>query len=353
MKSIAANAVLVFLCVVATTVYGLEMAPCSKHADCAQRELCFTAQGGKAASGVCTMKSMSEIEQLSQPVASTSFAELDEKKVEAKGNVAGVGELKLSASVGKSATLQLGRDAARSYAIATNGEGEFNIRQGGKTTPYLSIKGNSVQTNTRMLKGKDVDAGQGYKVGPMLQWGLAVSDTFDIAKGKAKNSTRGWEAENADMDMQIQSCGGVTMLGGPGAFTVGEISKTYSGLRKHTAVRVVATFHMIDLWMGEYAYLKLSTGAPNAHGVQESEYVWTQSYSAAASTSSKASGLNVCGDEQVVEMKFSVPIDISSRHSQDTLKVTFGTKLGKNAETNLGGASWGVSKVDLYLKSEQ
>ena len=52
-------------------------------------------------------------------------------------------------------------------------------------------------------------------------------------------------------------------------------------------------------------------------------------------------------------MKFSVPIDISSRHSQDTLKVTFGTKLGKNAETNLGGASWGVSKVDLYLKSEQ
>ena len=96
-----------------------------------------------------------------------------------------------------------------------------------------------------------------------------------------------------------------------------------------------------------------SASAPNAQGVPESEYVWTQSYSAAASTSKKASGVNVCGDEQVVEMKFSVPIDITAKHSSDTLKVTFGTKLGIISETNLVGASWGLSKVDLYLKSQQ
>jgi hypothetical protein len=352
MKNIAVATLFVILCIVISVVYGAEMAPCTKHSDCSKRELCFTAGGGKRSNGICSKKTMVEVGELAQQ-ASLSFVEVAETKVRTKGNVAGVGELKLSAPTGKSATFRLGRDIAQSYSISANSEGEFNIRQGNKESPYLAVKGNSVKTNTKVLKGKDVDAGEGYAVGSMLQWGLAVSDTFDIATGKVKNSTRGWEAEHASMDMEIQSCGGVTMLGGPGAFTVGEVSKVYTGLRKHSAIRVVATFHMIDLWMGEYAYLKISTGAPNAQGIPESEYVWTQSYSAAASTSQQASGVNVCGDEQVVEMKFSVPIDISSKHSSDTLKVTFGTKLGKNAETNLGGASWGLSKVDLYLKSEQ
>ena len=352
MLAIVANFAFILCIVVVSNVNGTEMAPCAKHSDCSQRELCFTAGGEKATKGVCTKRTIMEVEELAQQTP-LSFVEVEEHKVDAKGNVAGVGELKLSAPVGKSATLRLGRVVEKSYSISANSEGEFNIRQGDKESPYLAVKGNSVKTNTKVLKGKDVDAAEGYAVGPMLQWGVAVTDTFDIARGKSKNSTRGWEAEHASMDMEIQSCGGVTMLGGPGAFTVGEISKTYTGLRKHSAIRIIATFHMIDLWMGEYAYLKVSTGAPNAQGVPESEYVWTQSYSAAASTSKKASGVNVCGDEQVVEMKFSVPIDITAKHSSDTLKVTFGTKLGKNAETNLGGASWGLSKVDLYLKSQQ
>ena len=79
-----------------------------KHSDCSQRELCFTAGGEKATKGVCTKRTIMEVEELAQQTP-LSFVEVEEHKVDAKGNVAGVGELKLSAPVGKSATLRLGR----------------------------------------------------------------------------------------------------------------------------------------------------------------------------------------------------------------------------------------------------
>lgn len=340
-------------CTLLVVVHSTELSPCARHSDCSPSERCFLARGelDNSIQGICTGKS---IDTLASPVSASSFIEVEEsRKTEEKGNVAGNGELRLAAPKGKSSTVRLGREPKRSYSVGVDGEGEFFVREGEEANPYLSVKDDVVQMNTKVLHAKNVNAKDGFKVGPVLQWGMAVSDTFSTQdKGKA-NSTRQWQADDASMEMNVQACGGVTMLGGPGAFSTGEVSKTYTGLRPHTAVRVVATVHLIDLWMGEFVYMKLSTGAVNAQGIPESEYVWTKSYSAASSTSAKASGVNICGDEQVVEMEFSVPIDVSARHTKDSLKITFGSKLGKSADTSLGGASWGISRVDLFLKSQE
>ena len=153
------------------------------------------------------------------------------------------------------------------------------------------------------------------------------------------------------------------MLGGPSngdgeGLHAGEISKTFTGLGKHTSVRVSATFHFIDLWLGEFAYMKLSSGSGSvgSDGAVVDELVWTKSYHAADTAAgltgggNPPSGLNVCGDPNIVEMEFSTTVDVAVPHVGDQLKVTFGTRLPATAKAIVGGASWGISRVGVYIK---
>ena len=58
----------------------------------------------------------------------TSFIEVEETKVEEKQNVAGDGELRLAAALGRAATVHLGRDPKLSYSVGVDGDGEFAVR---------------------------------------------------------------------------------------------------------------------------------------------------------------------------------------------------------------------------------
>jgi len=197
----------VVLPVLAVVGSATELAPCAHHSDCGLQEHCFLAQGnaGKASivQGICTGKSIGDL------TAATSFIEVEEaKKVDEKQNVAGNGELRLAAALGKAATVHLGRDPKLSYSVGVDGDGEFAIRQGSEESAFLSIKGDDVKTNTKVLQAKKVNAMDGFRVGKVLQWGMAVSDTFSASDKGNKNSTRGWIADTPSIEMDLTSCGG-------------------------------------------------------------------------------------------------------------------------------------------------
>ena len=44
-------------------------------------------------------------------------------------------------------------------------------------------------------------------------------------------------------------------------------------------------------------------------------------------------------------------VDVSVPHNLEWLKVTFGAKLPPTASAAVGGASWGVSRVDVMIKN--
>merc|ERR1711865_1024964 len=94
------------------------------------------------------------------------------------------------------------------------------------------------------------------------QWKLVKQEQFDV-------SAEGWS------NTSTTACGGYQMLGGYRMFAGGEVKKTFENLPAHKMLRVVANFHFIDAWTGEYAYSRV-----------DDNYVWTDTYSHEASAGS-------------------------------------------------------------------
>jgi len=126
------------------------------------------------------------------------------------------------------------------------------------------------------------------------------------------------------------------MLGGYCVLSTGSINKNYTGLPPHTKLRIMATFHFIDDWTGETAYMQTNTG-PNG----EYEYLWTEAYD----STQNVGGINVCGNPLFPEGRFSAPIDITIPHTTDTLSLAFGTTLDQDACEE----SWGISNIAIYI----
>merc|ERR1711871_1278957 len=114
-------------------------------------------------------------------------------------------------------------------------------------------------------------------------------------------------------------------------FAGGEVKKTFEGLPAHTSVKLVATFHFIDAWEGEYAYARI-----------DDNYVWTDTYTQDASSQS----INVCGNDKIGEGKFTVPIEVSVPHTSNKVKISFGSTIDQDPADE----SWGLSSVAVYIK---
>lgn len=149
------------------------------------------------------------------------------------------------------------------------------------------------------------------------QWKLVKQEQFDV-------SAEGWS------NTSTTACGGYQMLGGYRMFAGGEVKKTFENLPAHKMLRVVANFHFIDAWTGEYAYSRV-----------DDNYVWTDTYSHEAS----AGSVNVCG-RSTAEGKFAVPIEVSIPHTGSKAKVSFGSTIDQDPDDE----SWGVSSVAIYVK---
>jgi hypothetical protein len=377
LSSLAALGLVISSTAAAPESNGPTHSRCLAHSDCDAESSCFFASqhdlamkrsGVTAPHGVCVTYAQK-----------AAFMETEEGSAASASSTAGkggveTGRFALKVPEGNMATVRMGADASDDSSgyeikVSPSGELEIGARHNSGEAPYLKIgKNGEATTNVRKIRADALDAKGGFTVrgtgGEMVrQWSLAASDSWDVLSSDG-DKARGWGVETGDMaDPTPQMCGGTSMLGGPSngdgdGLHAGEISKTFTGLAKHTSVRISATFHFIDLWLGEFAYMKLSSGSGKvgSDGATVDELVWTKSYHAADTAAgltggvNPPSGLNVCGDPNIVEMEFSTTVDVAVPHVGDQLKVTFGTRLPATSKAIVGGASWGVSRVGVYIK---
>jgi len=157
------------------------------------------------------------------------------------------------------------------------------------------------------------------------QWELVRQEDFS-------ESGLGWSRA------EVTHCGGVNMLGGFCKLSKGEVNKTYAGLPPHKQLRIVATYHFIDRWVGETGYMKLNIGQEGLPVV-----LWSEQHTQSMSKN----GISVCGQAATPEGKFSANIDVVIEHTTDALTMTFGSTM---EDSDPCDESWGVSGVEIYTR---
>jgi len=166
-------------------------------------------------------------------------------------------------------------------------------------------------------------------------WKRVVKEDFS-----GENGLDGWKAlllRGSDIGSSTEEatvgkskCVGNHFLGGHCKASSHSLFKTFNNLPPHTEVRVKARFHFIDQWNGENAYLKVDGG-----------YAWLASHKTTANK-----GVDMCGNSDVKESKFGVPIDIMETHSNAKLELKFGSEL--KADPCLG--SFGVDDIEIFVR---
>jgi len=217
-----------------------------------------------------------------------------------------------------------GRD--RRLSLGTDSAGNFVVEQAGKPVPFFSLDSqNTLRLGAQRVEAWSLEAAGGLSVRGVRQWQLVHVEDFS-------SQGAGWSRS------QVSRCAGVEMLGGFCLFSRGEVNKTFVGLPPHQQLRVVATYHFIDRWIGESGYMKLDIGQNACPTV-----VWSEQHAQQESRN----GVNVCGQNGTPEGKFAVPIDVTVPHHQDSVQLTFGSTMDGADPCD---ESWGVSGVELHVR---
>jgi len=237
--------------------------------------------------------------------------------------------LRVTDSDGEGARVYMGANSE--YSMGTDAMGNFVIAQGGHsgTPPIFMIEQSGrllLRANTTKVQGLDVAVTGGITVNGVSQWRSVINEDFDSPQGAV-----GW-TRNA-----VTKCAGVTLLGGFCRFAKGEVKKTFLNLPPHDHLRIKATYHFIDRWIGEAGFMKLNIGE-NLQPV----VVWSEQHAQDMSTN----GISICG-QGTPEGKFAVPIDITIPHTQASIDVTFGSTMD---DMDPCDESWGVSSVELLVR---
>jgi hypothetical protein len=175
---------------------------------------------------------------------------------------------------------------------------------------------------SEVLTEGELHFSSGLTIGGVDQWSLVVLDHFQ--ETEASN----WSNKS------ISDCGGTRMLGGYCQYSAGN-SSTLLTLPEHSLVKVRLTWHFIDQWRGETAFLALGTASTNST-------VWSQTYDIA----SAKSPLNICGNSEYGEGKFSMPVEVVIEHSSSELLVLLGSTL----EEQPCEKSWGISALEVFIR---
>lgn len=211
------------------------------------------------------------------------------------------------------------------FSMGTDAAGNFQVRQSTAPAPLLSLDSkDTLHLSSSRVEAQALNALSSISVRGVQQWQLVYSDDFS-APGA------GWSRA------EVSQCGGVFMLGGFCKFSIGEVNKTFSGLPPHKQLRVVATYHFIDRWIGESGYMKLNIGTNDCDVP-----VWSEQHKEMGTN-----GVNLCGSA-TSEGKFSAPVDVTIPHTKDSVQVTFGSTIG---DADPCDESWGVSAVEIYVRN--
>jgi hypothetical protein len=143
--------------------------------------------------------------------------------------------------------------------------------------------------------------------------------------------TTGWN------NTAMSSCGTSNnkFLGGYCNFGATAVSKTWSGLPKHSQIRVTFNYHFIDEWTGQAGYAKI-----------DGKYVWQMAYTWCDSVLPwycQKFGINACGAEYPDKLAQFVQAD--TIHSADSLTLIVSSTLTQDACQ----ASWGIDDVSIYI----
>ncbi|CEM20971.1 unnamed protein product [Vitrella brassicaformis CCMP3155] len=215
--------------------------------------------------------------------------------------------------------------ATDGYKLCVSEGSVFTISR--QDAPLLMITNDSmVQIAAPELLVESLDVTRGLLVQGVPQWRMLSEESF------ADGTAEGWDA-NA-----VTHCAGTSMLGGYGEFAQKEVSKVFSGLPPHSHLRIKATFHFIDDWVGESGYMKANIGSEGGM-----TFVWTERHTQAETVN----GVNLCGDVTASEGKFAVPVDVVLPHNQPTVALAFGSTITQNNPLH---HSWGVSAIEIYVR---
>lgn len=235
-----------------------------------------------------------------------------------------VSGMKVSATGPQGSMVHFGQSAE--YSVGADAEGNFVVQHGASPAPLLSLVDGTLHANSAKLEAQTLNVAGDLTVGGVAQWRLVATEDF-AAQGV------GWSKGD------VSTCAGVSMLGGFCKFSQGEVTKTFSALPPHKQLRVVANYHFIDRWIGESGYMKLNIGQGGGQVP-----VWSEQHT---QTEAKH-GISLCGQADTPEGKFSVPIDVSVPHHEDSVEVTVGSTMDSSDPCD---ESWGVSGFEIWTRN--
>merc|ERR1719271_584336 len=210
--------------------------------------------------------------------------------------------------------------------MGTDSAGNFIVQVASASSPLLSMdSANTLYLGSARVEAQSLDAQGGISVRGVQQWQLVHAEDFSFGGS-------GWTRS------EVTQCAGVYMLGGFCKFSKGEVNRTFSGLPAHKQLRVVATYHFIDRWIGETGYMKLDVGMSDCPLT-----VWSERHT----QQEVQNGLSLCGDAGTPEGKFSVPIDVVVPHHKDSVTVTFGSTMD---DADPCDESWGISSLEVHVR---
>jgi hypothetical protein len=245
-----------------------------------------------------------------------------------------VRSLRVAGLADEGSRLFLGAPGA-SFSIGTDASGStFSIQKESlpatPSTPpnaLLALDAEDVlHIGAQRVQALSLTTNNGLAFRGVAQWQLARQEDFS-------QQGFGWSRP------AVTKCGGVSMLGGFCRLSKGEVNKTFMGLPPHKQVRVVATYHFIDRWIGETGYMKLNVGQAG-----QPVALWSEQHSQAMSKN----GISLCGQAGTPEGKFSALIDVTVEHTQDSVEVAFGSTMDDSDPCD---ESWGVSGVEIYTRA--
>lgn len=244
------------------------------------------------------------------------------------GNVTLLGDISITGATRTTAIAsdQLTIDGSVSVTFQVSGESITATRGSIGNLVCKAIAGpkGSVHFSGEMVLGSSLEVNgttraSSFIQNDVVQWALRHHDDFE-------GEVKGWDTDKTG------SCDGFDKhLGGHCQQTGGSVKKTFTGLGKHTSVRVQAAYHFLDSWENEKAWAKVN-----------GRTVWSD-YNDIRGLHPNA--LNVCGGDHP-EGKFAVPIDVVLAHTDDVIEVEFGADLDEHECDE----SFGIDDVTISVK---
>jgi len=225
--------------------------------------------------------------------------------------------------------------ASSSSSSSSDSSSDASSSTGGSGSVNPNVVGSSSPTATSFLAESIV-------IGGVEQWRLVRHDDF-------QNSNHGWTRKDDPTNafVETSSCRSTDtdrFLGGHCVLSSGLVHKTFSHLPPHKQIKVSARVHYLDHWNGESVFLVLGD-----------QYVWAQPH-----TSSPHYGMQMCGNANHKESKFSTPVEVTIPHAESFLTIGVGAtshvvdkelaKLHPTSTDDPCERSFGVDDVSIYLK---